>query len=210
MPRASYGGVKRRPSLARLKQWLVEETGGDPQGGKRTFRDRFLHMIGRHDPPELVAASFALGIFIAFTPLFGLHLAMAIVLALMLKLNKIDVILGTLVMNPLTIPPASALAIPLGREILQADRHALTALPWDEFFKPSFWSQAGPTMRAVGVQWAVGMFALAFIFGAITYVVLVRFIYAHRARRAVAAAEERAAAVSPESPPAPLSDTGPR
>jgi hypothetical protein len=145
-------------------------------------------MLGRNDPPEVVAASFALGVAISFTPLIGFHWILALGLAVLLKLNKVDILLGTLVVNPLTIAPISALAIPLGRTILRAERVALAHQPLKEFLSLSFWSQAGPRMRAVGLQWATGMFILSFVAGALTYVLLVNILRARRAREAAAAA----------------------
>jgi uncharacterized protein (DUF2062 family) len=188
--------------LARLRMRVADETGARTPGGRRrTFRERFLHMMGRDDPPEIVAASFALGVAISFTPLIGLHWIMALVLAFLLRLNKIDILLGTLVVNPLTLGPVSAVAIPLGRFLLHARRYALHALPWHEFFRRSFWREAGPTVRAIGLQWAVGMFALSFLVGALVYVVLVRAIRAHRLRRArhVLAQQDLAVEISPGS-----------
>jgi hypothetical protein len=149
---------------------------------KRSFRARFMEMLGRNDPPEMVAASFALGVTISFTPLIGLHWLVALLLAFVLKLNKVDVLLGTLVVNPITIGPISAVALPLGRLLLRAERVAVSHLPWKEFFSPSFWTAAGPRMRAVGLQWGVGMLVLSIISGALTYVVLVNMIRSHRAR----------------------------
>lgn len=145
-------------------------------------------MLGRNDPPEVVAASFALGVTISFTPFIGFHWIIALTLAFVLKLNKVDVLLGTLVVNPLTIGPVSAVALPLGRLLLQAEREALSHLPWKEFLRFSFWSQAGPRMRVIGLQWAAGMLILAFIAGALTYVVLLNVLRARRAREAAAAA----------------------
>ena len=86
------------------------------------FRNGFLEMLGRHQEPEKVAASFAIGVAIAFSPFIGFHLLLAIVLAVILRLNKLDVVLGTLVVNPLTLGPVSAAALPVGRTILRA-RH---------------------------------------------------------------------------------------
>ncbi len=154
---------------------------------KRSFKARFTEMLGRNDPPEMVAASFAVGVTISFTPLIGLHWLVALLLAFVLKLNKIDVLLGTLVVNPITIGPISAVALPLGRLFLRAERVAVSHLPWREFFSPSFWSAAGPRMRAVGLQWGVGMLLLSIIAGALTYVVLLKVIRIHRARLAAAA-----------------------
>ena len=153
-------------------------------------------MLGSDSPPEIVAASFAIGVAISFTPLFGLHWIMALVLAVILKLNKVDVLLGTLVVNPLTLPAVAAIAVPIGRFLLRARREAIAHLPWREMFRRSFWTTAGPTMKAIGLQMAVGMFFLAVIVGALTYVVLVNLIRHHRAKIA-------ARASSPLTPPSP-------
>jgi uncharacterized protein (DUF2062 family) len=157
-------------------------------------------MLGRNDPPEMVAASFAVGVTISFTPLIGLHWAIALLLAFALRLNKVDILLGTLVVNPVTIGPISALALPLGRFFLRAERVAASHLPWKEFFTPAFWSAAGPRMRAVGLQWGVGMLVLGLVAGVLTYVVLVKVIRAHRARLAAAVSVPPGALPSPGSP----------
>src|SRR5271167_2106233 len=68
------------------------------------FKHRFAQMLGSDSPPEVVAASFAIGVAISFTPLLGLHWIIALLLAVILRLNKVDVLLGTLVVNPLTLP----------------------------------------------------------------------------------------------------------
>jgi uncharacterized protein (DUF2062 family) len=154
---------------------------------ERSFKGRFLHMLGKDSPPEVVAASFAIGVAISFTPLIGLHWVIALLLAFALKLNKVDVLLGTLVVNPITLPAVGAVALPIGRFLLQARREAIAHLPWHEMFRRSFWTAAGPTMRAVGAQIAVGMFALSLLAGALTYVVLLRLIRKHRAKLAAQA-----------------------
>lgn len=145
-------------------------------------------MLGSDSPPEVVAASFAIGVAIAFTPLFGLHWIMALLLAVILRLNKVDVLLGTLVVNPLTLPAVAAVAIPIGRFLLKARREAIAHLPWQDMFRRSFWTTAGPTMKAIGLQMAVGMFFLSVIVGALTYVILVNLIRHHRAKVAAVSA----------------------
>jgi uncharacterized protein (DUF2062 family) len=147
-------------------------------------------MLGSDSPPEIVAASFAIGVAISFTPLIGLHWIIALTLAFVLKLNKVDVLLGTLIVNPLTLPAVGALALPIGRFLLQARREAIAHLPWHDMFRRSFWTAAGPTMRAVGAQIAVGMFALSLVAGALTYVVLLRLIRRHRAKLAAKASPD--------------------
>ena len=149
-------------------------------------------MLGKDSPPEVVAASFAIGVAISFTPLLGLHWLIALALAIVLKLNKVDVLLGTLVVNPLTLPAVGAVAIPIGRFFLRARREAIAHLPWSEMFRRSFWTAAGPTMKAIGVQMAVGMFALSLVAGTLTYVVLLQLIRRHRARLAARVAPDEA------------------
>ncbi len=147
-------------------------------------------MLGSDSPPEIVAASFAIGVAISFTPLLGLHWIIALTLAFILKLNKVDILLGTLVVNPLTLPAVGAVAIPIGRFFLNARREAIAHLPWHEMFRRSFWTAAGPTMRAIGVQMAVGMFFLSVVAGTLTYVVLLAVIKRHRAKLAARAAPD--------------------
>lgn len=148
------------------------------------FRSQFLEMLGRHQEPEKVAASFAIGVAIAFTPLIGFHFLLAIVIAVLLRLNKLDVVLGTLVVNPLTLGPVSAAALPVGRFVVQARQEAATHMPWGDFLKPAAWAHAGPAMRTIGIQWGIGMFLFSAFFGALTYLVLVRVLRRRRDRAA--------------------------
>lgn len=173
-----------------------EESGGGPgerfpispipeEGWWPRFRAQFLEMMGRHQDPEKVAASFAIGVAIAFTPLIGFHFLMAIVLALLLRLNKLDVVLGTLVVNPLTLGPVSAVALPVGRFLLRARQEAVTHMPLGDLLRPDAWAQAGPAMRTIGIHWGIGMFAFSILFGALTYIVLVRVLRRRRDRAAL-------------------------
>jgi hypothetical protein len=149
------------------------------------FKAQFLEMLGRHDEPERVAASFAIGVAIAFTPLLGFHWIIAVLVAILLKLNKLDVFLGTLVVNPLTLGPVSAVALPIGRLVVRARQEAVTLMPWGDLLRPASWAQAAPAMRTIGLQWAIGMFMLSVFFGALTYLALVRILRSRRARAAL-------------------------
>jgi len=169
---APRGAWEARPPIS-----PIPEEGWWPR-----LRNGFLEMLGRHEEPEKVAASFAIGVAIAFSPFVGFHFLLAIVLALLLKLNKLDVVLGTLVVNPLTLGPVSAAALPVGRFILRARHEAVIHMPWAELLRPKAWAQAGPAMRTIGLQWGVGMFAFSILFGSLTYLVLVRVLRRRRAR----------------------------
>jgi uncharacterized protein (DUF2062 family) len=54
--------------------------------------------------PAEIAFAVALGIFIAFIPMVGVHTALAFVLAWVMRINPVIVFLGTQISNPLTFP----------------------------------------------------------------------------------------------------------
>lgn len=64
-----------------------------------------------------VTRAFALGLFLAYVPL-PFHLLLAVVLALLLRLNIPSVVAGTLLVNPLTVVPMYVLAYLVGCQLL--------------------------------------------------------------------------------------------
>ena len=68
--------------------------------------------------PGHISAGLAVGVFISFTPFYGLHLVMALVASFMFRLNKITCITGTWVNNPFTVVPVTVLSYKLGRILL--------------------------------------------------------------------------------------------
>jgi len=61
---------------------------------------RILHL---DETPHVLAKSFAVGVFVAFTPFMGFHTLIALTLAWALRLNKAVALTGTFVNNPWTI-----------------------------------------------------------------------------------------------------------
>ena len=54
--------------------------------------------------PHAIAAGFACGSMVSFTPLLGLHFFLAIVFAYIIRGNYVAALLGTIVGNPITFP----------------------------------------------------------------------------------------------------------
>lgn len=98
---------------------------------KRRWRLLVLDLLGREESPERVAAAIALGIGIGFSPFVGLHLWIALGLALLFGLNKVDAILGTLVGNVWTWPPVFHFGYRLGRWMLGYSHHRVPSLNWE-------------------------------------------------------------------------------
>ena len=57
------------------------------------------------ETPQRTAVAFAVGVFIAFTPTYGLHCASAVVLAWAFRMNFPALLAGTLINNPWTVAP---------------------------------------------------------------------------------------------------------
>ena len=75
----------------------------------------FLQGAGGFGVPVAVAAPLMIGI--GLSPLMGLHTVLALVLALLFRLNKVDVLLGTLIINPWTLTLFFPAAVYLGKRI---------------------------------------------------------------------------------------------
>src|SRR5947207_5437430 len=112
-----------RPNFAeRLKETLW------PRGGwsraLRYFGKRVLRLSGS---PHTIAIGFAAGMFVAWSPLFGLHYLLAIACAFILRGNVLAAVLSTTLGNPLTLPAMWALDYKVGELLLGA--HHLRRIP---------------------------------------------------------------------------------
>jgi hypothetical protein len=132
-----------------------------------------LDLLGREEPPERVAAALALGIGIGFSPFVGVHFVLAIGLAFLFRVNRIDAILGSLAGNPWTLPPVYAAGYALGRQLLRYDRSRVPDLPWDRLLHRDFWHAfSGAALHPRLLSFLVGTTVLAVMIGLSAYLVL--------------------------------------
>lgn len=90
-----------------------------PRGGWRRAGTYVLHRLRRlPDHPHRISRGIAAGIFVSFTPTFGLHFALAASFAWLIGGNILAALLATFVGNPITFPFIAVLSVGLGREIL--------------------------------------------------------------------------------------------
>ncbi|PWL18202.1 DUF2062 domain-containing protein [Falsochrobactrum shanghaiense] len=148
-------------------------------GGKRILRIAAS--------PHAVATGLAIGVFAAFTPFFGFHLIIALVLAYILAGNVAAAALGTAVANPLTLPFIWGGTYELGRITLGEAANA----------QPLHLTQMLETMRFNEI-WApvlkpmlFGSVILGAACAAITYIVTRFAVSAFRRRRLEALAQGR-------------------
>ena len=107
---------KRREKKS-YREMLVEPI--YPRKGWRRGMDYMRHRLKRlPDTPHKISMGIACGVFVTFTPLFGLHFFAAWFLALVLRGNVFAALLGTFVGNPLTFPFIAAISYQLGLRML--------------------------------------------------------------------------------------------
>lgn len=89
---------------------------------------RLLHL---QDPPHRTALAFAIGVFIAFSPLLGLHTVMAIAIAFAFGLNRVAVLAGAWI-NFWALAPCYAFGTLIGALMLGVDTSDLKAIDWSQ------------------------------------------------------------------------------
>src|SRR5689334_16606395 len=96
------------------------------------LKKRIKTILSLDSHPGHIAAGFAVGVFISFTPFFGVHTPLAIAAAFIFRLNKVTCITGAWVNTPLTIIPVLGLSYKLGRALrgLPAKELHVKGLEW--------------------------------------------------------------------------------
>lgn len=115
-----------------LQNRRVTPKGSDELISLDKLKIEFKKILSLDAHPRHIATGFAVGVFIGFTPFFGLHTPLAIAIAFLFRLNKVTCITGVWVNTPLTIIPALAASYKLGETILgnkPAPFH-ITTLEW--------------------------------------------------------------------------------
>lgn len=149
-------------------------------------QDLFRRVLHLGESPRRTALAFALGVFIAFTPTYGLHSASVFLCAWLFRLNFLALMAGALLSNPWTLLPIIAGSMWLG--ILldpvglppNIDWIAFNSLMWMD--KPRMlWNEFRPYL----VPFVVGHVLLGIFAAVVSYVLAyfgVRRYREHQAR----------------------------
>ncbi len=90
-----------------------------PRGGWRRALRYVAHRLQRlPDPAHKISRGIAAGVFVSFTPLFGMHFFIAAFLAAIMRGNILASLLATFFGNPLTFPLIAAVSMELGSWML--------------------------------------------------------------------------------------------
>jgi uncharacterized protein (DUF2062 family) len=152
------------------------------------FRQSFRRLLAVDDPPERTALAFAVGVFIAFTPLLGLHAILATLVALVFRFNKIAIYVGTFINNPVTLVPIVAAsyaagALLLGRP-LQLPGVGWRLLTHPHPFDAFYWHALSRHLWDIVVPFSAGGLLLSVVCSLAAYPVTLRLLRANARRKA--------------------------
>jgi uncharacterized protein (TIGR03546 family) len=85
---------------------------------RNKWKKRIMAILTLDSHPGHISAGFAVGVFIGFTPFYGVHFVMAIAASFIFRLNKVTCITGTWLNNPFTVVPATVLSYKIGKVLL--------------------------------------------------------------------------------------------
>ena len=96
----------------------------------RQFKLNIIHLARIRSEPDAIARGVALGVFIGFTPTFGFQIVLALLLASLLRQNRIAAFVGVWITNPLTAPIIYGLEYKVGRMLLGLPPLELKGFDW--------------------------------------------------------------------------------
>lgn len=125
---------------------------------KEVWKERFKKILSLDSHPRHISLGFAVGVFISFTPFFGLHTPMAIAAAFLFRLNKLTCVTGAWLNTPITVIPVLGLSYKLGRIIrgLPPVEMKIKGLEWQH-------------LKVYAKSLMIGSSILGFIFAVVAY-----------------------------------------
>jgi uncharacterized protein (DUF2062 family) len=145
-----------------------------------TFLRRLLAL---DDTPERIARAFALGVFLAFSPLLGLHAFLGITLSFLFGLNRLAMLMGLIINNPWTLVPIYAAGTYLGGLLVGfPSAHSLPNFEWRALWSSGFWLQLAGQWHMLKPM-VIGSFILSILVSIFSYIVALCVLRQRRARR---------------------------
>lgn len=166
---------------------------------------RAVHYIGYRlkrlpDTPHRISLGIAAGVFVSFSPLFGLHFIYAGLVAMLVRANILASLLGTFLGNPLTFPVIAAVSYRSGKELMGMpyDPHTMITLKdnmmhglsglWHSCLSvfglsQSRWSDVADFYYNLFLPYYVGGIIPGLLAGAVAYFVMRPLVAAYQKRR---------------------------
>ncbi|WP_308915469.1 DUF2062 domain-containing protein [Jannaschia sp. LMIT008] len=172
-----------------------------PRTGWRRAAIYVKHRLRRlPDTPEKIARGVFAGVVTTFTPFYGLHFVLAVILAFVMRGNVMAALLGTFFGNPLTYVPIGIVSLNLGHWMLGTEFQgevddgifAKFAGAGEDFFwnawyavqgHPVDWTATRVFFHDVFWPWLIGGLVPGIMAGLACYTVAVPLVAAYQRRR---------------------------
>ncbi len=152
--------------------------------GRKRMLKFLTRLLNLNDTPRRIALAFAVGVFLAFSPLLGLHTLLGLILAFLFGLNRVAVLVGLFVNNPWTLVPIYGAAVYVGGMLVGFP--AASTLPdfgWRQVWQSSFWLQLIRDWRVVKPL-VLGSVILSVLASVLSYPLALFIIQKGKTRRA--------------------------
>ena len=162
----------------------------------RFVKFRILHV---DDSPQRMARGIAAGFFIAYTPVLGLHMLLALIFAQLIRANKALAVMAVWICNPLTFVLIYYPSYRLGNFLLpffhdrpQVELDQIQAMIGQtfsvnymlvHFFTADYWKQVASVFTKIGLEMFIGGIVLGAIVAKIGYWIAYYFIIGYRTRK---------------------------
>jgi uncharacterized protein (DUF2062 family) len=146
------------------------------------LRSALRNLLNLDDPPERTALAFAIGAFIGFSPMLGLHTILAAAISVVWRLNKVAILTGSFLNNPWTIAPVVAAAWAIGRSIIGSPPVELPQASLSALLTAGFWQSIAAQWRQL-LPFALGSVILSTVSAAVSYPLMLYILRAYRRKR---------------------------
>jgi len=157
-----------------------------------SFRSLLRQVLHLQEPPQRTAFAFALGVFIAFSPAYGLHMILVGLCTWLFGLNFIALLAGSLINNPWTVVPILGATYWSGALLL--GRADSPAFDWHDLSFAALYQQILP----YAIPFTIGGLLLSVLGAVLAYPAAYFFITKYRR-------PERASDAAPLPPQDPVS-----
>jgi uncharacterized protein len=153
----------------------MSELSTQPVREARSFRALLRQLLHLQESPRRTALAFALGVFIAFSPAYGLHFALVALCTWLFGLNCIALLAGALINNPWTIIPILGATYWTGAFML--GRADTPTFDWHDLSFSGIYDQVLPYAS----PFVLGGFTLSILGALVSYPATYFFIAKYRA-----------------------------
>jgi hypothetical protein len=138
------------------------------------FRSLLKQVLHLQESPQRTALAFAIGVFIAFSPTYGLHIVMVLFCNWALGLNLLALMVGAFINNPWTIVPILGATYWVGALLL--GRSDSPSFDWHDVSFVAIYEQVMP----YAVPFFLGGLVLSLLGAALAYPLAYYFVAKHR------------------------------